>query len=93
MTTRWRPAGARQQVSAVHLAGFGAEVTATTHSQRFRNDFETNRIWLWVVEPTTQFTDITFDNAPVSNWLETVNSGDKLFIESDDTVQRSASRF
>ncbi len=77
------------------LIGLGADVTAATHSQPFRNDYDTNRIWLWAVEPTTQFTNLTFDNAPVSNWLATVNSGDRLFFESDDgsTIAPSAGLF
>jgi hypothetical protein len=60
-----------------------SSVTAATFSQQFQNDFATNRIWLWAVEPTTTFTNVTFDSAPVSSWLVPVDTGDALYLESN----------
>jgi hypothetical protein len=46
-------------------AAFG-NASAATFSQQFLNDFSSNRIWLWAVEPTTVFTNVSFDNSAVS---------------------------
>lgn len=72
-----------------------ANAAAASLSQQFRNDFDTNRIWLWAMEPTTEFTNFTLDNAPVSSWLVPIDTGSELMFESNDgsTVAPSAGRF
>ncbi|MFT4584802.1 MAG: hypothetical protein ACI915_000867 [Gammaproteobacteria bacterium] len=60
-----------------------SSAAAATFSQQFQNDFAANRIWLWAVEPTTTFTNVTFDSAPVISWLAPVNTGTARYLESD----------
>lgn len=57
--------------------------TAATFSQQFQNDFASDRIWLWAVEPTTTITNVSFDSAPVSSWLVPVDTGKTLYLESN----------
>lgn len=64
------------------LATAFSNASAASFSQQFLNDFSSNRIWLWAVEPTTEFTNVSFDNAAVSDWVVPVDTGSTLYLES-----------
>ncbi len=68
----------------VPLLGGAADATAASLTQVFRNDYDANRIWLWAVEPTTEFTGMAFLGPTMSAWEVTVDTGDKLFFQSPD---------
>jgi len=79
----------------IPLAAAFGNASAATFSQQLLNDFSSNRIWLWAVEPTTVFTNVSFDNAAVSSRLVPVDTGDALCLESDTglPVAAGAGRF